>query len=84
MDENPVLVDRREGYRIITLNRPQRLNAFNGPMQQALLEAVADAEQDQGCRALLHYRRRTRVLVGPGPERARDTVGRGDRSGRGA
>ena len=53
MDENPVLVDRREGYRIITLNRPQRLNAFNGPMQQALLEAVADTEQDQSCRALL-------------------------------
>ena len=53
MDENPVLVDRREGYRIITLNRPQRLNAFNGPMQQALIEAVADTEQDQACRALL-------------------------------
>ena len=53
MDENPVLVERREGYRIITLNRPQRLNAFNGPMQQGLLEAVADTEQDQSCRALL-------------------------------
>jgi 2-(1,2-epoxy-1,2-dihydrophenyl)acetyl-CoA isomerase len=53
MDENSVLVDRREGYRIITLNRPDRLNAFNAPMQQALVEAVADTEQDQTCRALL-------------------------------
>ena len=53
MDENPVLVERREGYRIITLNRPQRLNAFNGPMQQGLLDAVTDTEQDQSCRALL-------------------------------
>ncbi|MBX9844363.1 MAG: 2-(1,2-epoxy-1,2-dihydrophenyl)acetyl-CoA isomerase PaaG [Xanthobacteraceae bacterium] len=53
MNENPVLVERRDGYRVITLNRPQRLNAFNGPMQQGLLEAVADTEQDQSCRALL-------------------------------
>jgi Enoyl-CoA hydratase/carnithine racemase len=37
MDENPVLVEKREGYRVITLNRPQRLNAFNEPMQQALV-----------------------------------------------
>src|SRR5476651_1534279 len=53
MDENPVLVDKREGYRVITLNRPQRLNAFNEPMQQALVAAVAAAETDENCRALL-------------------------------
>ena len=44
MDENPVLVEKREGYRVITLNRPQRLNAFNEPMQKALVAAVAEAE----------------------------------------
>src|SRR3954451_6735437 len=53
MDDNPVLVEKREGYRVITLNRPQRLNAFNAPMQQALVAAVAAAETDVGCRALL-------------------------------
>jgi len=53
MDENPVLIDRRAGYRVITLNRPQRLNAFNDAMQQALVAAVAEAEQDESCRALL-------------------------------
>jgi 2-(1,2-epoxy-1,2-dihydrophenyl)acetyl-CoA isomerase len=53
MDEKPILVDRRSGYRIITLNRPQRLNAFTIPMHQALAVAIADAEQDQTCRALL-------------------------------
>ena len=53
MDENPVLVEKREGYRVITLNRPQRLNAFNEPMQQALVAAVAEAETDETCRALL-------------------------------
>ena len=53
MDESPVLVEIRVGYRVITLNRPQRLNAFNGPMQQALVAAVADADRDESCRALL-------------------------------
>ena len=53
MDENPVLVEKREGYRVITLNRPQRLNAFNEPMQKALVAAVAEAETDENCRALL-------------------------------
>jgi 2-(1,2-epoxy-1,2-dihydrophenyl)acetyl-CoA isomerase len=53
MDDNPVLVEQREGYRVITLNRPQRLNAFNEPMQKALVAAVTDAEQDEKCRALL-------------------------------
>jgi 2-(1,2-epoxy-1,2-dihydrophenyl)acetyl-CoA isomerase len=53
MDENPVLVERREGYRVITLNRPQRLNSFNQAMREGLIAAVADAEQDQTCRALL-------------------------------
>jgi 2-(1,2-epoxy-1,2-dihydrophenyl)acetyl-CoA isomerase len=53
MDENSVLVDRRTGFRVITLNRPQRLNAFNDAMQQALTAAVADAERDESCRALL-------------------------------
>jgi 2-(1,2-epoxy-1,2-dihydrophenyl)acetyl-CoA isomerase len=53
MDKNPILVDLRAGYRVITLNRPERLNAFNEAMQQGLLAAVADAEGDESCRALL-------------------------------
>jgi 2-(1,2-epoxy-1,2-dihydrophenyl)acetyl-CoA isomerase len=53
MDDNPILVDRRAGYRVLTLNRPQRLNAFTIPMHQVLAAAVAEAEADQSCRALL-------------------------------
>jgi len=53
MDESPILIERRDGYRIITLNRPQRLNAFTVAMHQVLAEAVADAERDPSCRALL-------------------------------
>jgi 2-(1,2-epoxy-1,2-dihydrophenyl)acetyl-CoA isomerase len=53
VDENPILVEKRDGYRVITLNRPQRLNAFTIPMHQALAAAVAEAETDPSCRALL-------------------------------
>src|SRR6185437_10944389 len=53
MDENAVLIEKRAGYRIVTLNRPQRLNAFNDAMHQALAAAIVDAERDESCRALL-------------------------------
>jgi 2-(1,2-epoxy-1,2-dihydrophenyl)acetyl-CoA isomerase len=53
MAEAPVLLERRAGYRVLTLNRPQRLNAFNEAMHQALKQALADAEADADCRALL-------------------------------
>jgi 2-(1,2-epoxy-1,2-dihydrophenyl)acetyl-CoA isomerase len=53
MDETPILVDMRVGYRVITLNRPQRLNAFTEDMHRALASAVAEAERDESCRALL-------------------------------
>jgi 2-(1,2-epoxy-1,2-dihydrophenyl)acetyl-CoA isomerase len=53
MDETPVLVERKAGYRVITLNRPQRLNAFTEAMHQALKRALDEAEGDPDCRALL-------------------------------
>jgi 2-(1,2-epoxy-1,2-dihydrophenyl)acetyl-CoA isomerase len=53
MAEIPVLVETRDGYRVITLNRPQRLNAFTLEMHAALAEAVADAERDESTRALV-------------------------------
>jgi 2-(1,2-epoxy-1,2-dihydrophenyl)acetyl-CoA isomerase len=51
MDE--VLVEKRSGFRIVTLNRPERLNAFTERMHGALKAAIADAEADPNCRALL-------------------------------
>ncbi|MET0922424.1 MAG: 2-(1,2-epoxy-1,2-dihydrophenyl)acetyl-CoA isomerase PaaG [Xanthobacteraceae bacterium] len=53
MDETPILVERKAGYRVITLNRPQRLNAFTEAMHQALKRALDEAEGDPDCRALL-------------------------------
>jgi 2-(1,2-epoxy-1,2-dihydrophenyl)acetyl-CoA isomerase len=53
MDESPILVQQQSGYRVITLNRPQRLNAFTEAMHEALTAALAAAEADTNCRALL-------------------------------
>lgn len=53
MDDKPVLVDIRSGYRIVTLNRPDRLNAFNEAMHRVLFAALEDAGADASCRALL-------------------------------
>jgi len=52
-DQPPILVDRRGGYRVVTLNRPERLNAFNEAMHAALGAALAEAEADDACGALL-------------------------------
>jgi len=47
-----VLIDDRGGWRIVTLNRPDRLNSFNASMHRALAFAL-DAARDPGCRAVL-------------------------------
>ena len=51
--ETPILSETRAGYRVVTLNRPDKLNAFNEAMHQALRKAIEDAEADEDCRALL-------------------------------
>lgn len=53
MSDRPILIEARPGYRRITLNRPQRLNAFTTAMHEALAAAIVEAEADAGCRALL-------------------------------
>ena len=53
MSEQPILVEARAGYRVITLNRPDRLNAFNEAMHVALRAALDDAQADESCRALM-------------------------------
>src|SRR5664279_3099215 len=53
MSEPSILVERRDGYRVVTLNRPDRLNAFNDAMHMALSQALAEIEADESCRALM-------------------------------
>ena len=48
-----VRIERREGWRKLVLNRPDKLNAANEAMLTALLAALDDAEADRTCRALL-------------------------------
>jgi 2-(1,2-epoxy-1,2-dihydrophenyl)acetyl-CoA isomerase len=51
--DSTVLVTRRDGYRIITLNRPDKLNAFTEELHLALRAALDEAEADTTCRALI-------------------------------
>jgi 2-(1,2-epoxy-1,2-dihydrophenyl)acetyl-CoA isomerase len=53
MTDQLILTEQRAGYRVITFNRPDRLNAFNEAMHDALRAALAEAEADASCRALL-------------------------------
>jgi 2-(1,2-epoxy-1,2-dihydrophenyl)acetyl-CoA isomerase len=48
-----VLVEKHPGYRQITLNRPDRLNALNTAMHGALMAALGEAEGDRDCRVIL-------------------------------
>ncbi len=49
----PVLVSLESGVQRITLNRPDKLNAFNPEMHALLAEALGQAERDAAIRALL-------------------------------
>lgn len=48
-----ILVERHSGYRVVTLNRPDRLNALDRATHVVLMEALLDAEADESCRALI-------------------------------
>jgi 2-(1,2-epoxy-1,2-dihydrophenyl)acetyl-CoA isomerase len=50
---DPILTDNRGTWRVVTLNRPDRLNAFNKAMHRALSKALDDASEDIDCRAVL-------------------------------
>ncbi|MGO4570549.1 2-(1,2-epoxy-1,2-dihydrophenyl)acetyl-CoA isomerase PaaG [Microvirga sp. 2TAF3] len=49
----PILLERGEGYRILSLNRPARLNAFNVAMHEALAAALDEADADAACRVVI-------------------------------
>jgi 2-(1,2-epoxy-1,2-dihydrophenyl)acetyl-CoA isomerase len=48
-----LLVETKDGVRIITLNRPEVLNAVNAQMGQDLLQALRDAEREAEVRCVL-------------------------------
>jgi len=52
-DENTLLVENKNAVRIITLNRPDKLNAFNDEITFKLQDALKEAEKDAGTRAII-------------------------------
>jgi 2-(1,2-epoxy-1,2-dihydrophenyl)acetyl-CoA isomerase len=48
-----IRTERRAGWRLITLYRPDNLNAFDGAMHQSFAAALAEAAADPACRAVL-------------------------------
>ncbi len=53
MTDNVLLVEKQEGYRVLTLNRPDRLNAFNVSLHLALRESLEEVANDEDCRAVM-------------------------------
>ncbi len=53
MDSDLVVAEVSDGVMTITLNRPDVLNSFNGPMADALLDALRHAADNDAVRAVL-------------------------------
>mgnify|MGYP003332715299 CR=1 FL=1 len=48
-----ILVERRDDIEVITLNRPERLNAWNPPMSRELSAALLAADRDDAVRSIV-------------------------------
>ena len=53
MSETTVIHERRDGYHVLTLNRPNRLNSFNEAQHLALRAALDECATDASCGAVL-------------------------------
>jgi 2-(1,2-epoxy-1,2-dihydrophenyl)acetyl-CoA isomerase len=53
MGEQLVLHERRDGYAILTLNRPDRLNSFNVEQHEQLRTALEACVADRDCRTVV-------------------------------
>lgn len=52
-EENILLVEQQDAVRIITLNRPDKLNSFNDELTFKLQDALKEAEKDAKTRAII-------------------------------
>ena len=50
-EEAAILTERRGRVMVITLNRPEAMNAINGALSHGLLEAVRELDADDGLTA---------------------------------
>ena len=53
MTDEALLVEKTEHVAVLTLNRPQKLNALNAELRDAMLDAIADLKADDQVRAVI-------------------------------
>jgi enoyl-CoA hydratase/carnithine racemase len=53
MAEDPILLVEGDAVQVVTLNRPERLNALNQPLADALLAYFEARRRDAACRVIL-------------------------------
>jgi enoyl-CoA hydratase/carnithine racemase len=53
MDYEAIIYEVEDGILTITLNRPEKLNAFNGQMQTEVLDALDKADADDAVKAII-------------------------------
>lgn len=79
--EGPVLLRMEDGVAWITLNRPERLNAFAGTMRDELHDAIARADEDAAARVLVITGAGRGFCTGADVEVMADLLARGDDAG---
>ncbi|HKL61739.1 MAG TPA: enoyl-CoA hydratase-related protein, partial [Woeseiaceae bacterium] len=77
---DPVLRDVADGVMTVTLNRPERLNAFNPAMRDALIEAYAEAGRNDDVRVVILTGAGRAFCAGADLESGGDTFNRAERS----
>lgn len=53
MTDAALLMEKTEHVAVLTLNRPQKLNALNGELRDAMHDAIADVKADDAVRAVI-------------------------------
>jgi enoyl-CoA hydratase/carnithine racemase len=53
VSDDPVLLDRHGAVALLTLNRPERLNAWNGALESRFFELLDACGSDEGVRAIV-------------------------------
>ena len=52
-DYTQILVDKADGIATVTLNRPEKMNAFTGTMMSEIITAMDDLDEDDDVRAVI-------------------------------
>ena len=52
-----ILIEIRGRVGLVTLNRPQAMNALNNQLMNELMDALGDFDQNDQCRSYGHHRK---------------------------